>query len=296
MDKENKKEPKDKPEESEDEDETLENCPAGAADPEKKKKKKNKKKKKAGEAGAATGEGTTQPTPAPATTTQQTVEKKEQPEGPTTDATPKADGAPGEDGAEKKKKKKKKKAKKADEMGDKDDDEDEGSDKEVDPFPLPYSKKNVKTIRFQDNSPIVNLKSWQEGPTTQTNPPIRTIDEQFKPDHWKIPGVTMEYIKIPGKNNEDAEKKDFLWEERLTNLRKSAEVHRQVRKYAQTIARPGIKMIDLCQKLESTLRYIMQKNGLEGGQAFPTGCSLNHVAAHYTPNYGDNTVLRKIIA
>ena len=27
------------------------------------------------------------------------------------------------------------------------------------------------------------------------------------------------------------------------------------------------------------------------GIAFPTGCSLNHVAAHYTPNAGDNTVL-----
>ena len=28
------------------------------------------------------------------------------------------------------------------------------------------------------------------------------------------------------------------------------------------------------------------------GLAFPTGCSLNHCAAHYTPNAGDNTVLQ----
>ena len=28
------------------------------------------------------------------------------------------------------------------------------------------------------------------------------------------------------------------------------------------------------------------------GLAFPTGCSLNHVAAHYTPNAGDETVLQ----
>ena len=27
------------------------------------------------------------------------------------------------------------------------------------------------------------------------------------------------------------------------------------------------------------------------GLAFPTGCSLNFCAAHYTPNAGDNTVL-----
>ena len=28
------------------------------------------------------------------------------------------------------------------------------------------------------------------------------------------------------------------------------------------------------------------------GLAFPTGCSLNHCAAHYTPNAGDPTVLQ----
>lgn len=33
------------------------------------------------------------------------------------------------------------------------------------------------------------------------------------------------------------------------------------------------------------------ENGLKSGIAFPTGCSINNVAAHYTPNPGDNTVL-----
>jgi len=30
----------------------------------------------------------------------------------------------------------------------------------------------------------------------------------------------------------------------------------------------------------------------QAGLAFPTGCSINHCAAHYTPNAGDNTVLQ----
>jgi len=30
---------------------------------------------------------------------------------------------------------------------------------------------------------------------------------------------------------------------------------------------------------------------VRAGIAFPTGCSLNYVAAHYTPNAGDKTVL-----
>jgi len=39
-------------------------------------------------------------------------------------------------------------------------------------------------------------------------------------------------------------------------------------------------------------RFLISESGLNAGIAFPTGCSLNHVAAHYTPNNGDNTVLK----
>ena len=31
---------------------------------------------------------------------------------------------------------------------------------------------------------------------------------------------------------------------------------------------------------------------MQRGIGFPTGCSINHVAAHYTPNTGDETVLK----
>jgi methionyl aminopeptidase len=36
----------------------------------------------------------------------------------------------------------------------------------------------------------------------------------------------------------------------------------------------------------------LNENELQAGIGFPTGCSVNHVAAHYTPNPGDNTVLQ----
>eukprot|EP01096_Ripella_sp_DP13-Kostka_P010407 TRINITY_DN4090_c0_g1_i2.p2 TRINITY_DN4090_c0_g1~~TRINITY_DN4090_c0_g1_i2.p2 ORF type:complete len:320 (+),score=155.28 TRINITY_DN4090_c0_g1_i2:265-1224(+) len=75
------------------------------------------------------------------------------------------------------------------------------------------------------------------------------------------------------------------------DLRQAAEVHRQVRKHAQTYIKPGIKLVDLCKRLEAKNRELLEAEGFKRGIAFPTGCSLNHVAAHYTPNYGDNTVL-----
>ena len=34
------------------------------------------------------------------------------------------------------------------------------------------------------------------------------------------------------------------------NVRKAAEVHRQVRRYAQSFIKPGIKLIDMCTMLE----------------------------------------------
>lgn len=51
-------------------------------------------------------------------------------------------------------------------------------------------------------------------------------------------------------------------------------------------------MIQICEELENTARKLIAENGLKAGLAFPTGCSLNHCAAHYTPNAGDPTVLQ----
>ena len=49
---------------------------------------------------------------------------------------------------------------------------------------------------------------------------------------------------------------------------------------------------DGSETLESTARKLINENKLEAGLAFPTGVSLNHCAAHYTPNAGDPTVLQ----
>ena len=95
-------------------------------------------------------------------------------------------------------------------------------------------------------------------------------------------------------------------------LRLAAESHRQTRKYMQSYIKPGMTMIHIwyvntflvcvlltdssysCESetLEDISRKLIGEKGLEAGLAFPTGCSLNHCAAHYTPNNGDNTILK----
>lgn len=49
-------------------------------------------------------------------------------------------------------------------------------------------------------------------------------------------------------------------------------------------------MIDICEELEKTARRLIGEDGLKAGLAFPTGCSRNHCAAHYTPNTGKEQI------
>lgn len=47
--------------------------------------------------------------------------------------------------------------------------------------------------------------------------------------------------------------------------RKAAEVHRQVRKYAQKVIKPGMTMIEIADIIENGTRNLIEENGLEAG-------------------------------
>ncbi len=73
----------------------------------------------------------------------------------------------------------------------------------------------------------------------------------------------------------------------MAYIRRGAEVHRLVRKYARKMIRPGMTMTEIANGIEDGVRALVEENGLEAGIGFPTGLSLNNCAAHYTPNAGD---------
>lgn len=75
----------------------------------------------------------------------------------------------------------------------------------------------------------------------------------------------------------------------FNDLRQAAEVHRQVRYYARRTIKPGMTMTEIAELIENGTRALVEQDGLNRGIGFPTGLSLNHVAAHYTPNAGDKT-------
>lgn len=132
------------------------------------------------------------------------------------------------------------------------------------------------------------------GPTgQQTDPPTVPISKLF-PSHVYPEGEWQDYKddNLWRVTNEEKRHLERVGWDMINEVRRAAEVHRQVRKYIRKIAVPGVLLIDMCETLENTVRRLIEENGLEAGIAFPTGCSLNYVAAHWTPNGGDKTVLQ----
>lgn len=76
----------------------------------------------------------------------------------------------------------------------------------------------------------------------------------------------------------------------LNDYRKAAEVHRQVRHWAQETIQPGQTLTEIAEGIEDGVRALLDNAGLERGDAlesgmgFPTGLALNNCVAHYTPN------------
>lgn len=100
---------------------------------------------------------------------------------------------------------------------------------------------------------------------------------------WNLHRTTSEECRAKeraGLNNPESE---FNY----GSLRRAAEVHKQVRAYAKRQIQPGMKMTDIANLIEDASRALSDhdpENPIAAGIGFPTGLSLNHCAAHYTPN------------
>ncbi|CAK1553563.1 unnamed protein product [Leptosia nina] len=199
------------------------------------------------------------------------------------------------DPAKKKKKKKKKKKAAAIEGTVEGELTTEASDK-----PAPESVTVNNTGDGEEKKKKKKSKNKSKGATkSQTDPPTIPISELY-PDGNFPEGQIMEHGPAEGidertaKDRFSSEEKralDRMHQDIYQEIRHAAEAHRQTRKHMRDWIKPGMTMIEICEELESTARRLIGEDGLKAGLAFPTGCSRNHCAAHYTPNTGDTTVL-----
>ena len=134
----------------------------------------------------------------------------------------------------------------------------------------------------------------------QTSPP-RIRLQNFYPSGQYPAGEEVEYRGENSYRTTSEEKRHFdrMRDDYLNEYRQGAEIHRQVRQYAQKSIKPGQTLTEIAESIEDSVRALSGHPGLEegdnikGGMGFPTGLSINHCAAHYTPNAGNKVVLQE---
>ncbi|KAG8950458.1 Methionine aminopeptidase 2 [Tulasnella sp. 424] len=138
-------------------------------------------------------------------------------------------------------------------------------------------------------------------PATQSEPPRVGLSKIFI-DGVYPEGEICEYLNDNSYRTTSAEKKQLEKlanenpDETYQNIRRAAEVHRQVRQYARKTIRPGMSMLEIANLIEDGTRALVEEDTsgkLQSGIGFPTGLSLNSCAAHYTPNSNDTIVLKE---
>lgn len=143
-------------------------------------------------------------------------------------------------------------------------------------------------------------KKKKKNPTAQTEPPSVKLSHLF-PNNTYPKGEEVDYKDENSYRTTSEEKRhlDNLNSDFLTDYREAAEIHRQVRQYAQKSIKPGQTLTEIAETIENSVRNLTGHQGLTDGDAqvagmgFPCGLSLNHCAAHYTPNAGNKMVLQK---
>ena len=173
------------------------------------------------------------------------------------------------------------------------DEGDDGDDATNEDGEASKAKKKKKKKKKKSAAAVTSNKVYPSG-KKQTRPPSTPVRELY-PDAKYPAGEILPHHEHNLWRETDEEKRELeRLEENLYNeARQCAEVHREVRQYISDWVKPGMKYIDVCETLENSVRKLIEERGLEAGVAFPTGCSKNHVAAHWTPNGGCESVIDK---
>ncbi|GAB1211034.1 hypothetical protein ATERTT37_000146 [Aspergillus terreus] len=177
-------------------------------------------------------------------------------------------------------------------VGEDDDDDDENEEVGVITTNAEKKKKRKKSKKKNKKS-----KSGAAPATQQTTPPRVPLSTLF-PSGYPV-GELVPYENTARTTDEESRYNSRLWDEDfLTDYRQAAEIHRQVRQYAQAeLIKPGASLQFIAEGIEDGVRALCGHQALDTGDAliagmgFPTGLCLNNIAAHWTPNPGGRDVI-----
>lgn len=156
----------------------------------------------------------------------------------------------------------------------------------------------------QDGDAAKDKKKKKKKRSKKKNNNIKDI-ATFYPDGIYPEGEWMDYQQDFNLARTTDEEKRYLArskenEQHWNDVRKGAEIHRRVRRNVQNKLQPGMTLTDIANIIEDATRKFTgaedltkMENPKSQGIGFPTGLSINHCAAHFTPNAGDTTILKR---
>lgn len=154
---------------------------------------------------------------------------------------------------------------------------------------LENKKKKRKKSKTKRSKGKVDLE--------QTTPPTIPVADLF-PSGYPT-GQLVPHENLSRTTDEEKRYNSRLWDDGfLSDYRQAAEIHRQVRQYAQKeVIKPGATLQTIAEAIENGVYALTGHQGLEAGDGlkagmgFPAGLCLNNVAAHWTPNPGGKDVV-----
>ena len=103
----------------------------------------------------------------------------------------------------------------------------------------------------------------------QTDPPTLPVSQLFPDNNFPVGQIMDHHIAKDDRkaadrfSSEESRAIDRAQLDMYNEIRQAAEAHRQTRQYIQKWVKPGMKMIDICNELESTARKLINENGLK---------------------------------
>ncbi|KAG9230750.1 methionine aminopeptidase 2-like protein [Amylocarpus encephaloides] len=177
-----------------------------------------------------------------------------------------------------------------------DDDDDDDKNQGGTPGITSPADANKKKKRKRSKKKIKNSLPATE--LKQSSPPRVVLSALFPAGEYPG-GELVPYDNTSRTIDEELRYNSRLWDDSfLSDYRQAAEIHRQVRQYAQSeLIKPGASLLSIAEGIEDGVRSLSGHQGLETGDGlkasmgFPTGLCLNNVAAHWTPNPGGKNVV-----
>ena len=116
---------------------------------------------------------------------------------------------------------------------------------------------------------------------------------QKKKKNKKKTKKTFPRIDFISKN--DKNDNDSLFGDSIHHMRNGAIIHKTVRKHIREQLHVGMSYIDVVSTIENKVRELTNytPDTYVRGMGFPVGLSINHIAAHDSPNFNDNRTLQQ---